>query len=243
VSPRVWQRFEATQERVVLGTSRTRALVEKPTLVPTPSPESIASAAQIKELEERLSELTAQKEQLQQALTSLQSELQETQRAAEQRGFETGMRESDARITRQLEQHAGAWKGAAEEMVRQNDARLQSLRSELAELVLVAVAKIMGEQMANPNMARASAEQLLKESGAGTAMRVLLAPLHHEHLMRSGGAALAWFRDRRLELAADERIQYGGCILETPQGLVDGRFEVQLENLRQTLQPHYGAPR
>ena len=94
------------------------------------------------------------------------------------------------------------------------------------------------------HLARASTEQLLKESGLNPPLRVLLSPAQHEQLMESGGAQLAWFRDHRLDLAADARVQHGGCLLESPRGIIDGRFEVQLEKLREIVAGHYaGATR
>jgi flagellar assembly protein FliH len=250
VSSRVWRRAEATLERVVLGVGRARNSVEKPTLVSSIPPESAASAAQIDrqseriaDLEEQLRRTSGENTDLRQQLSALRSELQEAYRKAEQRGYEAGMREASAKIHQSVEDHARAWKAATDEMLRANEAKLHALRSEISDMVLAAVAKVIGEQLANPSLVRASTEQLLRESGAGAPLRVLLAPLQHEQLTKAGGAQLAWFRDHRLEIGADERVQYGGCILETPQGIVDGRYEVQLEKLRQILAPHYGAAR
>ena len=233
MTPRVWRRSEPTAERVVLGV-RSRSPAEKPTLVP----------AQVDARIERIEALEKQNESLQQSLQALKSELQDARRDAEQRGFEAGMQDAGRKIDRELEQRAAAFKTATDEMLRANDQKQQALRTEIADLVLAGVIKILGEQLLNANFVRASAEQLLKESGATTApMRVLLSPQQHEQLTRSAGAPLAWFRDRRLEIGADERVQYGGCILETPQGIVDGRFEVQLEKLHQVLRSHSGASR
>jgi flagellar assembly protein FliH len=38
-----------------------------------------------------------------------------------------------------------------------------------------------------------------------------------------------------VEIAADDRVELGGCLLETPSGTLDSRLEVQLANLRRTL--------
>lgn len=250
---RVW-RVEASHERVVLGPQQARDLREAvPTLVhsnPEPSESSARLHQQMHEQKERIAALEARLRAVEddntvrlEQLTDLRAGLQEAHREAQERGLEAGMRDAEARVQRHLEQQTSGWKAATEEMLRQNESSLQALRAELTDVVLAAVAKVLGEQLANPNVVRASTEQLLKECGVGGPIRVLLAPAQHEQLMKSGGAPLAWFRDRRLEIGVDERVRFGGCLLETAQGIVDGRFEVQLEKLRQVLAPHYGARR
>lgn len=239
---RVW-RAEASHERVVLGPQRPRAVREAvPTLVHS-IPEPDEQSERIAALEARLRAVEEQKAALADELEDLKASLQDAHREAQQRGLEAAKHEAEARSQQHLEQQAAAWKTTAQEMLRQNESSLQALRGELTEVVLAAVAKVLGDQIANPQLVRASTEQLLKECGVGGPIRVLLAPAQHEQLMKSGGAALAWFRDRRLDIGMDERVRFGGCLLETAHGIVDGRFEVQLEKLRQVLASHYGAGR
>jgi flagellar biosynthesis/type III secretory pathway protein FliH len=40
---------------------------------------------------------------------------------------------------------------------------------------------------------------------------------------------------RKFEIVADSRVELGGCIVETNTGSLDGRFEVQLRELYETL--------
>ena len=46
----------------------------------------------------------------------------------------------------------------------------------------------------------------------------------------------------RLELVADERVELGGCLIETDGGTLDGRLETQLKRLRDTLLDAARAP-
>jgi flagellar assembly protein FliH len=43
------------------------------------------------------------------------------------------------------------------------------------------------------------------------------------------------------QVVSDERVQLGGCLIEGDHGLVDGRLETQLDNLRATLLEHRRA--
>jgi flagellar biosynthesis/type III secretory pathway protein FliH len=59
--------------------------------------------------------------------------------------------------------------------------------------------------------------------------------------MKSGAAQTGWLKERRLEIASDARVTHGGCLLETPGGLIDGRFESQLTRLHEILSAHYAG--
>ncbi len=70
---------------------------------------------------------------------------------------------------------------------------------------------------------------------------VRVSPRDHELLAAEGlkpknGDAHA------VELLADERVELGGCLIETGGGTLDGRLETQLKRLRDTLLGAARAP-
>jgi len=40
---------------------------------------------------------------------------------------------------------------------------------------------------------------------------------------------------KEIEIAADPRVQYGGCFIETPRGDIDARLESQFEVIEDTI--------
>ena len=68
-------------------------------------------------------------------------------------------------------------------------------------------------------------------------LRVRLHP-HDLALLEEGRAGL----DPRLVLQADSGIDMGGCQIEGPDGTLDARLELQVQQLRATLLAVRGAP-
>jgi flagellar biosynthesis/type III secretory pathway protein FliH len=249
---RVWRDAALADERVVLGALQHRAPVE-PSDVPRATPrvdvvldhdarEQLQQAqGHVEQLE---SELQATRQQLADAKATLEqlhgSLLSEQARAKEQ-GHAEGLRQGQQAAHRALEDQLAQWRQSADEMLRAAEARTQTLRAELTDVVLASVVKILGEQAANPHMIRAAVEQTLKESSAGAPLKVLLAPTQFEQLMKSGPAHLGWFKERRLEIAPDGRVTHGGCLLETPSGLIDGRLDTQLTRLHEIISAHFAG--
>lgn len=194
--------------------------------------EAKAAVAELQTTREQLKETTA-------ALEALQTSLLAEQARAKEQGYAEGLRQAQAAAQRALEEQLTHWRQSAEEMLRASDARTQALRTEITDVVMASLVKILGEQAANPHMIRAAVEQTLKESSAGAPLRVLLAPAQFEQLMKSGAAQLGWFKERRLEIAPDARVTHGGCLLETSSGFIDGRLETQLARLHEIISTHY----
>ena len=176
-------------------------------------------------------------EDAEEALLALRADIERERASAQEKGHTAGVEKARGELETQMQ----GWRRASEEMLRSHDERWQALRGELADVVMAAVAKIIGEQSAHPQLARAAVEQVLRESGVSAPARVLLAPSQYEQLMKAGAAQLAAFKERRLELAADSRVAHGGCVIETAAGLIDGRFEVQLGKLREIVASHFGG--
>jgi flagellar biosynthesis/type III secretory pathway protein FliH len=178
------------------------------------------------------------------ALNELQGALDAERAAAREQGYAAGLERAEAVAKADLQKQLESWRHSVEEMLRANEDRWRAVHSELSDIVLAAAAKLIGEQLVSPHAVRACVEQLMRETGITAPSRVLIAPSQYEQLLKSGGPHLAWFKERRLDLAPDARVTHGGCILETSNGLMDGRYDVQLTRLRELVAAHYraGAP-
>lgn len=199
--------------------------------------------ATIQELQEQLSHAAHRGERLEAELAELRRDLQDAHERAAEQGLREGMEKARVESSRQLELQIAAWRRSIEEMLEGNEARWQAQRTEFAEVVSAAVVRMLGESWGNPQLARAAVEQVLKDGGITAPLRVLLSPQQFTQLAQSAAGQLAWFRDRRIELAPDERIKHGGCMIESARGVTDARFEVQLEKLRQIVAGYYGVAR
>ena len=197
----------------------------------------------ISELEHLLAASRHESQQRSAQLTQIESSLDAERAAACDRGHAEGVEKATAAARLEAEHQARQWQRSAEEMLRAHESHWQTLRNDLTDVVMGAVIKMLGEQLTHPQAIRAVIEQTMRESSVGAPLRALIAPSQYDQLTKAGGSHLAWFKERRMELAPDARVTHGGCLLETTAGFIDARFETQLAKLRDIVATHYMASR
>jgi flagellar biosynthesis/type III secretory pathway protein FliH len=111
----------------------------------------------------------------------------------------------------------------------------QELATQCAEIVCAAIAKIAGPVLS------------MREAALGTILEVIKQVKDERELTLRVSAhdlpALLECREdieracagRRFTLVADSKVDAGGCIVESVLGSIDGRFDVQLRGLCETL--------
>lgn len=144
-------------------------------------------------------------------------------------GKEAGLRAAEEQTREQLERLASLARQAAidrESMVR-------SAEQELAALALEIAAKVIRREVScDPTVVLNVVEGALEKVGTTDAVRILVHPDDVE-LVRERWADLkgAVALGTDWEIAGDDRIERGGCIIETRSGMVDGRIEAQLAEI------------
>jgi flagellar assembly protein FliH len=117
---------------------------------------------------------------------------------------------------------------------------IEKVADDAAEVVLLAVGKILGEGFLKPEAAIAAVREAIRHCQAREALQVRVAP-----------EQFAFFEERRQEwlegvaagevtLVADEQVQCGGCVIQSPSGTIDARLETQLRRLCDTLRSARG---
>lgn len=247
MNARVVHRMLQADERVKLGAAK--VLPATPVKAPSVDPQSQARDqlleqrnGEIAQLKAKLAQSQQEREQLSIALARVETELADARQLATQQGYQTGLQQAQVEAEREIGKCTAAWQRTVEQTSREVEARLQAIRTELAEVIMACVTKLIGDQLLNPQAIRATIEQTLKEAGIGAPLRILLAQAQYEQLTRSGASHVAALRERRIEVAPDPRVTHGGCLVEAAGGLLDGRFEVQLAGLKNILTGHYAAP-
>jgi flagellar assembly protein FliH len=238
---RVVRSTSRADERVRLGASATPPLVPANATVVASLPRAAEERQrEVAQLREQLAQAHAESEQLRATLADFEAQIADARAEASHRGYEEGAKRASEEAERALAQSIEAWTHALEKASHEYEAHLLAIRAELADVVMTAVAKLLGEHLVNPQSVRATIEHTVKEAGVGVPAKVLLAPSQYGELMRVGAQHVAALRERRIELAPDPRVRHGGCLLEMSSGLVDGRFEQQLARLKDIVAGHYG---
>jgi flagellar assembly protein FliH len=184
------------------------------------------------ELEAEREALQHREQALHEARLAHEEALQGSHEAAAQRGYEEGLARGIA------EGRAGADAAAAGRLEQLDalaraiaDASASALAQQedmLVEVVWTAICRLAGELALSRDgalaMVRTAADQVRETQG----LRIRLHPQDAEWLAQRAEAA-SW------SLLADPAVALGGCMVESAQGTLDARLELQLERLRNAL--------
>ncbi|GEM_PF-2778125 len=150
-----------------------------------------------------------------------------------------GYREGEVRAREQIEaeyaeriQNLGAIIASARQQL---DSDVEALHEIGVEVVYEAVLKLLGTALVTRAGAHAAVREVIRRAKDTTRLVVRLSPADFEELNGGRTALLENLNGAAVEVLPDERVELGGCLLETPAGNLDGRMEVQLQCLRETL--------
>lgn len=121
---------------------------------------------------------------------------------------------------------------SARETIEQN---LDGLADMAVEIVFESVAKILGAQFADRVGTEAVVREVIRQSKERSKLVVRVSPLDYEMLADSRTELADAMNTGQVDFVADDLIELGGCVLETPSGSLDGRLEIQIQRFRETL--------
>lgn len=190
----------------------------------TPSPEGLL----IEELRTRLAALGEENSQLQQQVLAAKEQ-------AAREGYAQGLAKGTA-----------DGQSAFEDRLAQVDALLETLQAQFGQAIAgledmavgiahAACCRVLGDLVATPEGVRSVVRQVIAEVRQQDRLVIGLAPADYELLEASGRLALTAGRAGSVEVLANASVDLGGCLVDTSYGRLDGRLEVQLQQLRDTL--------
>ncbi|MDN8618014.1 FliH/SctL family protein [Variovorax ginsengisoli] len=162
--------------------------------------------------------------------------------AAEQ--ADRDLRATAERLTRELNEQAQA---AYQARVRslealiaalppQIEARLAEAEDDTLGLAFEVVCRVLGEEAVRPDRLRSQFARAIEGLRNRQLVAVHLHPEDLAALERNGGLSDLCAGAPGIRWVASSAVVLGGCILESPEGGLDARFETQLQALRDLLQ-------
>lgn len=118
----------------------------------------------------------------------------------------------------------------------QVDARVQAAEDDILALCFEVICRMLGESAPRPEALQA---HLKKATDAMRNRQLVAIHLHPDDLavLESAGAAPPNGGERDgVQWIGSNEVALGGCILQSPEGGLDARFETQLQALRELLQ-------
>ena len=130
----------------------------------------------------------------------------------------------------------------AEQLLQQLPAviaqRLELLEDDMLDLVFTSLCRLLGQISLSAQAVRAQVQQALIELGARSVAVMRLHPQDIACLQDDPYTAAMLQQmgvDSKIPFLADAHITLGGCIIDTPAGSLDARFEIQFQALRDSL--------
>ncbi|HJY75112.1 MAG TPA: FliH/SctL family protein [Burkholderiales bacterium] len=161
----------------------------------------------------------------------LQALRDEARERGRQEGREAGLAKATAEHAAQLKALAGLVRGARGRL----DEGIGELSELGAEVVYEAVCKLLGQVFASREGVIAAVREVVRGARERSRLTVRVSPSDYATIRAHLDKVLEGLEAGAAEVVADERVELGGCLLETPSGSLDGRLEVQLANLRLAL--------
>jgi flagellar biosynthesis/type III secretory pathway protein FliH len=164
-----------------------------------------------------------------------EGELEQLKSAARESGYAEGKekaeREVQAQYASELESLKSLVRGVRENLDQQFDGVIDTA----VEVVFEAVTRIVGESYQDRSGVAAIVREVVRHAKDRSRLVVRVHPGDQAVLQVCADDVARGMSCGPIEVAADDRVAMGGCMLETPAGNLDGRLEIQLQQLRDVL--------
>jgi flagellar biosynthesis/type III secretory pathway protein FliH len=156
---------------------------------------------------------------------------------AYERGLAEGIQQTRAEAAALLERQCQLLAALVQELRATRDVLLKDAEEPIAALALAVVRKVLREHGATLGDAIvAQVREAVAKVREGGPLRVLVNPSDAALLEEARETITSSFEGTvTLQVEPDARITSGGCLIETPERVVDARIEVQLARIAEAL--------
>jgi flagellar assembly protein FliH len=170
---------------------------------------------------------------------------EQARREGYQRGYDEGYHDgeqqahqhADAELQRTLETLRTQLQQVIESVHAQHKAYLQHAESQMLDLVLEVARKVVREELKlQPAHVLAIVRDALRRVQGVGRLRIRVNPLDVDLLRQNRPSLLQVVEGiEGIEIVEDRRVDQGGCIIETEQGVYDARIRTQLGEIERAL--------
>lgn len=169
------------------------------------------------------------------ATENAQRELERTREEARAEGYREGLAQGEQDGRRDWNEQVGRLEKLFDGSQELRAQILDQAEDKIVELVFEALSRLLGSALSNREGVAAAVRQVLAAAREqDRVVTIRLAPADFALLGGSDEGVPKAFRPGAA-IVADPRVHLGGCLLDTPQGSIDGRLEIQLERLKNAI--------
>ena len=152
------------------------------------------------------------------------------------RGYDDGRREAMDEAERTLKRAAGLLVSAAEALEACRAAIVRELEDSVYLLALAVARQLVDREVAaDPGIVRDLLQKGFETLPIGSRVEVHLHPEDLEALRTQFGLPAGEGRASEIQWVADLGVERGGCTLETPHRVIDGRIDEMMKELYQRM--------
>ncbi|ODB95128.1 hypothetical protein A3197_17335 [Candidatus Thiodiazotropha endoloripes] len=187
-----------------------------------------ASSKAREELEAALKQSQDKAELTQQKLLDLERDIELIQRKAQDHGHKTGYEAGQEEGRSLFEKQAAQITTLINSLSSTRTGLLKLAEDDIAEVVFSAVTKVLGEVLIEPEFVIAAIRQSIKQISRKENIAICLSPSDKQLIDSIPVDIINKQFGKGVQIVEDERIETGGCIVQTPMGGLDARLDVQM---------------
>lgn len=151
--------------------------------------------------------------------------------AAVRQGYAEGQQKAQQQVNEKLQQLAQLMKN----MSQQQQDLAQSHEDHLVDIIFAAICKIMGDHWIAQEGVLAVVKQVMTQINQQHGLKIYVAPADYIFLSEHQSRIIPPDCLSSVTLVQDEKIELGGCRVESMAGSLDGRLEYQMLQLKNLL--------
>jgi flagellar biosynthesis/type III secretory pathway protein FliH len=187
------------------------------------------------ELEQALQQSQDNAAKAEAQLQNIHRNIDELRQEAVKKGHETGYHDGEKAGREAYDTQLEQLKNLVSNVRKNQENRILESEDDIVEIVFASVSKILGDAMIEPDAVISIVKQSINQLVSRDQLTIHLSAKDKRLIDSILSEREEPLFDDAVNIVADERVQLGGCILQTNTGGLDARLEVQLQQLRDCL--------
>lgn len=184
---------------------------------------------------ERKFELDAREKNLLDREKRLQKNLETEKKKVLAEAYAAGYKIGEAAAEKSFSERLELLRKLIESLKEEVSQEITGLEDIVVGIAFESVCKILGKSLVNEKGILAVVQQVMSHAKDQEDLIIHVSPSDYALLYENKGALSGDSHHGKHELVPDDRVALGGCLVETSGGTLDGRLEIQLQQLRDTL--------
>jgi flagellar assembly protein FliH len=165
----------------------------------------------------------------------LADDLTQVHESAKEDGYAAGLEQGQQAAQRATDELRSLLREVASSAELAFAQEQERLAEQCVEIVSEALSKVAGPLLSSREAASGAVREVLKRVKEGRELTIRVNAADLRSLQPEQERLATALAGRKFSLVGDARVDIGGCIVESKLGSLDGRFEVQLRELYETL--------